>query len=197
VIISEIIKRLRLKLPEIGNSIENRIAGAAEFALVSSGKKTRLVLPCIYIFHDRTSTERIGVAKSTQIDMEITEYFVLRAIFSNTDRRGQFSQDQTFALRLDILKSFLGWAPTLDPFTGINEISARGMELFEDKSHELTEETYSHDYTINFSYDVYQELQGIGSVMPDSTLEDLLRIRGELTISEDEKVPKTFSEVDY
>ena len=177
--------------------MEDRIAGAVEFGLNSDGKKTRLALPSIYVFHDRTATERIGVSEAPQVDMKVTEYFVLRAIFKNTDRRGQFTQDLVFGLRLDILKAFLGWVPTLDPNTGITEISTRGMELFEDKSHELTEATYSHDYTINFSYDVFQEIQGIGSIMPDSALEDLLRIQGDFPISDDEDVPVTSFQVDY
>ena len=195
-IISAIIKRLRLKLPFL--KYGNRIAGGVELALNPDGKKTRLELPCIYVFHDRTSTERLGVDMVTQKNMTITEYFVLRAIFENTDRRGQFSQDQAFALRFDILSAFLGWIPTLDEGTEIDQISSvGGMELFEDKMSGLTEETYSHDYTINFSYDVHQQFQGIGAVMPDSALEDLLRIRGDIEPEGITDQPARSFQIDY
>ena len=109
-IVSPTIERLRGQVA----AFSNRVAGAAEVAVVAESYGADLTVPHAFVVYAGETAEPIqtaGTGAGAGVQVVDLGFAVLVCIDNSADRRGAAATDSVFTLRASILSALLGWTP--------------------------------------------------------------------------------------
>jgi hypothetical protein len=110
--VTSTIKALR----ERCNSFNNRVFGAAQLAEVDLDHINPEAFPTAYVMCIREDPSNLQSTENSYYQ-EITATVAVVLLLNNQDERGQSSASAAEALKDEVFKAILGWAPANDPMS--------------------------------------------------------------------------------